>query len=94
VNGRACVSARPELLARLTPVGRPPVTALVVQVGQAYPHCPKSLMRANAWQPEQWVPAEAQPTSAEVTLAQLDMLGLTVAQVEEAERESLRLRYE
>ncbi|MEU2553451.1 MSMEG_1061 family FMN-dependent PPOX-type flavoprotein [Streptomyces sp. NPDC014684] len=94
VNGRACVSARPELLARLTPVGRPPVTALVVQVEEAYPHCPKSLMRANAWQPEQWVPADAQPTSAEVTLAQLDMPGLTVAQVEEAERESLRLRYE
>lgn len=94
VNGRACVSARPELLAQLTPVGKPPVTALVVQVEQVYPHCPKSLMRANAWQPERWVPAEAQPTSAEVTLAQLNLPGLTIDQVEEAERESLRLRYE
>ncbi|MEU3838625.1 MSMEG_1061 family FMN-dependent PPOX-type flavoprotein [Streptomyces sp. NPDC028635] len=94
VNGRACVSARPELLARLTAVGRPPVTALVVQVEQVYPHCPKSLMRADAWQPERWVPADAQPTSAEVTLAQLDVPGLTVEQIEEAERESLRLRYE
>ncbi|MFF9279078.1 MSMEG_1061 family FMN-dependent PPOX-type flavoprotein [Streptomyces griseosporeus] len=94
VNGRACVSARPELLAQLTPVGKPPVTALVVQVEQAYPHCPKSLMRGNAWQPEQWVPADAQPTSAQVTLAQLNLPGLTVEQIEEAERESLRLRYE
>ncbi|AEW93811.1 MULTISPECIES: MSMEG_1061 family FMN-dependent PPOX-type flavoprotein [Streptomycetaceae] len=94
VNGRACVSARPELLAQLTPVGKPPVTAIVVQVEQVYPHCPKSLMRANAWQPERWVPAEAQPTSAEVTLAQLNMPGLTTDQIEEAERESLRLRYE
>ncbi|CAL9421550.1 MULTISPECIES: MSMEG_1061 family FMN-dependent PPOX-type flavoprotein [unclassified Streptomyces] len=94
VNGRACVSARPELLARLTPVGKPPVTALVVQAEEVYPHCPKSLMRANAWQPEQWLPADAQPTSAEVTLAQLDLPGLTVEQIEEAERESLRLRYE
>ncbi|MEU3447281.1 MSMEG_1061 family FMN-dependent PPOX-type flavoprotein [Streptomyces thermolilacinus] len=94
VNGRACVSARPELLARLTPVGRPPVTAIVVEVEQVYPHCPKSLMRANAWQPERWPPADAQPTSAEVTLAQLDLPGLTIDQVEEAERESLRLRYE
>lgn len=94
VNGRACVSARPELLARLTPVGRPPVTAIVVQVEQVYPHCPKSLMRADAWKPEQWVPADAQPTSAEVTLAQLNLPGLTVDQIEEAERESLRLRYE
>ncbi|MFI1563254.1 MSMEG_1061 family FMN-dependent PPOX-type flavoprotein [Streptomyces sp. NPDC020490] len=94
VNGRACVSARPELLARLTPVGKPPVTAIVVQAEQVYPHCPKSLMRADAWQPERWVPAEAQPTSAEVTLAQLNLPGLTVDQIEEAERESLRLRYE
>ncbi|MEU3604509.1 MSMEG_1061 family FMN-dependent PPOX-type flavoprotein [Streptomyces sp. NPDC035033] len=94
VNGRACVSARPELLAQLTPVGKPPVTAIVVQVEQVYPHCPKSLMRANAWQPERWLPADAQPTSAEVTLAQLNLPGLTLDQIEEAERESLRLRYE
>ncbi|GHE78142.1 hypothetical protein GCM10018785_52960 [Streptomyces longispororuber] len=94
VNGRACVSARPELLAQLTPVGKPPVTAIVVHVEQVYPHCPKSLMRANAWHPERWVPADAQPTSAEVTLAQLALPGLTVEQVEEVERESLRLRYE
>jgi PPOX class probable FMN-dependent enzyme len=94
VNGRACVSARPELLAQLTAVGKPPVAAIVVHVEQVYPHCPKSLMRADAWQPERWVPADAQPSSAEVTLAQLDLPGLTVEQVEEAERESLRLRYE
>jgi len=94
VNGRACVSARPELLARLTPVGKPPVTALVVRVEQAYPHCPKSLMRADAWRPGRWLPADAQPSSAEVTLAQLNLPGLTLEQIEEAERESLRLRYE
>lgn len=94
VNGRACVTARPDLLAALTPVGRPPVTAIVVQAEEVYPHCPKSLMRAHAWQPENWLPADAQPSSAEVTLAQLDLPGLTVEQIEEAERESLRLRYE
>ncbi|GAA3110699.1 hypothetical protein GCM10017687_24060 [Streptomyces echinatus] len=42
------------------PSANPPVTALVVHVEQVYPHCPKSLMRANAWQPERWVPADAQ----------------------------------
>ncbi|MFB8778934.1 MSMEG_1061 family FMN-dependent PPOX-type flavoprotein [Streptomyces albogriseolus] len=94
VNGRAVVSARPELLGRLTPVGRPPVSAIVVWVEQAYPHCPKSLLRGNAWKPENWVPADAQPSSAQVTLAQLNLPGLTVEQIEEAERESLRSRYE
>ncbi|WP_217711383.1 hypothetical protein [Actinomadura sp. NAK00032] len=91
VNGRACVSVRPELLTQLGPVGRPPGAAIVVHVEQVYPHCPKSLMRANTWRPEQGVPVDAQPTSAEVTLARLDQPGPTVDQVEEAERESLRL---
>ncbi|MDH3039098.1 MSMEG_1061 family FMN-dependent PPOX-type flavoprotein [Streptomyces sp. TRM75561] len=94
VNGHAFVSARPELLAQLTAVGKPPVSAIVVRIEQAYPHCPKSLMRGNAWQPEKWVPADAQPSSAQVTLAQLNLPGLTVEQIEEIERESLRTRYE
>lgn len=51
-------------------------------------------MRANAWRPERRVPTDAQPTSAEVTLAQLGLPSLTMEQIEEAERESLRLRYE
>ncbi|WP_261717393.1 MSMEG_1061 family FMN-dependent PPOX-type flavoprotein [Streptomyces sp. FZ201] len=94
VNGRACVTAHPELLSRLTPVGRPPVTAIVVRAEEVYPHCPKSLIRANAWKPDQWLPADAQPTSAEVTLAQLNLPDLTLDDVERAEEESLRLRYE
>ncbi len=68
VNGRAFVSARPELLDRLTAVGKTPVSAIVVRVEQAYPHCPKSLMRGNAWQPDRWLlgrrPAEQRPGDA------------------------------
>ncbi|MFE7003055.1 MSMEG_1061 family FMN-dependent PPOX-type flavoprotein [Streptomyces griseus] len=94
VNGRACVSTRPELLSRLTAVGKPPVSALVVGIDEVYPHCPKSLMRAGAWKPEQWLPADAQPTSAEVTLAQLRMPHLTIADIERNEAESLKYRYE
>ncbi|MFJ2738795.1 MSMEG_1061 family FMN-dependent PPOX-type flavoprotein [Streptomyces sp. NPDC087440] len=94
VNGRACVSARPELLAQLTAVGKPPASALVVGIEEVYPHCPKSLLRSGAWQPEQWLPADAQPTSAEVTLAQLRMPELTIADIEQVEAESLKYRYE
>ncbi|MFD0043311.1 MSMEG_1061 family FMN-dependent PPOX-type flavoprotein [Streptomyces anulatus] len=94
VNGRACVSTRPELLSQLTAVGKPPVSALVVGIEEVYPHCPKSLMRSGAWKPEQWLPADAQPTSAEVTLAQLRMPQLTIADIERNEAESLKYRYE
>lgn len=94
VNGRACVSTRPELLSQLTAVGKPPASAIVVGIEEVYPHCPKSLLRGAAWKPEQWLPADAQPTSAEVTLAQLRMPGLTIAEIEQVEADALKYRYE
>ena len=94
VNGRACVSTRPELLSHLTAVGKPPVSALVVGIEEVYPHCPKSLMRSSAWRPEQWLPKDAQPSSAEVTLAQLRLPGLTIADIEQTEADALKYRYE
>jgi PPOX class probable FMN-dependent enzyme len=94
LNGRACVSTRPELLSRLTAVGKPPASALVLGIEEVYPHCPKALLRSGAWKPEQWLPADTQPTSAEVTLAQLRMPELTLADIEQAEADSLKYRYE
>ena len=52
VNGRACVSTRPDLLSQLTAVGKPPASALVLGIEEVYPHCPKSLLRSRAWKPE------------------------------------------
>ncbi|BCY11688.1 MSMEG_1061 family FMN-dependent PPOX-type flavoprotein [Actinoplanes sp. L3-i22] len=94
MNGRACVSTRPDLLSQLTAVGKPPASALVLGIDEVYPHCPKSLLRGSAWKPDQWLPADAQPTSAEVTLAQLRMPGLTIAEIEQAEVDMLKYRYE
>jgi PPOX class probable FMN-dependent enzyme len=94
LNGRACVSTRPDLLSQLTAVGKPPASALVVGIEEVYPHCPKSLIRGGVWKPEQWLPADAQPTSAEVTLAQLRMPGLTIADIEKNEADALKYRYE
>jgi PPOX class probable FMN-dependent enzyme len=94
MNGRACVSTRPELLSQLTAVGKPPASALVLGIEEVYPHCPKSFLRSGAWKPEQWLPADAQPTSAEVTLAQLRMPGLTIAEIEQVEADALKYRYE
>ncbi|MEU6942115.1 pyridoxamine 5'-phosphate oxidase, partial [Streptomyces rubiginosohelvolus] len=52
------------------------------------------LLRSAAWKPDQWLPKDAQPTSAEVTLAQLRMPGLTIADIEQVEADSLKYRYE
>ncbi|MFJ5229164.1 MSMEG_1061 family FMN-dependent PPOX-type flavoprotein [Kitasatospora sp. NPDC088391] len=94
VNGRACVSEDPRLLERLTAVGKPPRTAIVVAADEVYQHCPKAFLRSSAWRPEQWLAADAAPTSAEITLSHLGDPALTLERVLAEEADSLRLRYE
>ncbi|MFJ4776067.1 MSMEG_1061 family FMN-dependent PPOX-type flavoprotein [Streptomyces sp. NPDC088762] len=94
VNGKACVSADPRLLEQLHAVGKPPRTAIVVQVEEVYQHCPKAFLRSNAWKPEQWLAEDAVPSSAEVTLSHLNLPELTLEQIREHERDSLLHRYE
>lgn len=92
VNGRACVTADPELLATLTAVGKPPRAAIVVAADEVYAHCPKAFIRSGLWQPQTWPDAATLPSPAEVTLAHLRDPSLTLADVERDQRESLRDR--
>ncbi|GAA2229716.1 MULTISPECIES: MSMEG_1061 family FMN-dependent PPOX-type flavoprotein [Kitasatospora] len=94
VNGRACVSTDPQLLAQLTAVGKPPRSAVVVAVEAVYGHCPKSFLRAGAWKPEKWLSPDAAPSSAQVTLSHLSDPELTIEMIEQSEREALLYRYE
>ena len=92
VNGRGAVTAEPELLERLTPVGKPPKTAIVVEAEEVYTHCPKAFVRSKLWDPDSWPDPATLPTSAEVTLAHQRNPELTLEQVEEREREALAKR--
>lgn len=92
VNGRACVSADPQLLASLTAVGKPPRSAIVVEAAEVYTHCPKAFIRSGVWQPRTWPQADTLPTPAEVTLAHLRDPALELADVERTQRESIRDR--
>jgi uncharacterized protein len=92
VNGHAGVTAAPELLERLTPVGKPPKTAIVVEAEEVYTHCPKAFVRSKLWDPESWPDPATLPTSAEVTLAHQRNPELTLDQVRQRERESLAKR--
>jgi PPOX class probable FMN-dependent enzyme len=92
VNGRACISADPELLSSLNAVGKAPLTAIVVEAEEVYAHCPKAFIRSGLWEPETWLDPGTLPTSAEVTLAHLRDPELALADVERADRVSLRDR--
>jgi PPOX class probable FMN-dependent enzyme len=94
VNGRACVTSDPELLARLTAVGKPPRTAIVVRADEVYTHCPKAFVRSKVWQPDTWLDPSAYPTGPEAAFAhgRRKEAGLTLAEVEQRQEESLRYR--
>jgi PPOX class probable FMN-dependent enzyme len=89
VNGRAAVSAEPALLERVTPVGKPPRTAIVVQAEEVYAHCPKAFVRSHLWDHSTWPDPATLPTPAEVSVAHRRDPDWSVEQEEERQRESL-----
>jgi uncharacterized protein len=92
VNGAAAVSADPALLERLTAVGKPPKTAIVVEAEEVYTHCPKAFVRSKLWDPGTWPDPADLPSSAEVSLAHQRNPDLTLEQVKKREREALLYR--
>ena len=69
VNGRARISAAPELRRRFVVKGKEPKVVLIISVEQAFQHCPKALLRSNLWQAAQvGRPADA-PTLGDFAVA-------------------------
>jgi hypothetical protein len=89
VNGAACVTARADVLDRLTAVGKAPRTALIVapeEAGRALSEGVRALTPAGAG-----VLARRGRTAvpAEVTLARVGDPDPTLAEVEQSQREGL-----
>jgi uncharacterized protein len=94
VNGHAAVTAAPDVLDHITPVGKPPRTATVVRAEEVYTHCPKAFVRSKLWDPATWPDPATLPTSAEVSLAHQRDPELSLEQVQERERDALANRLE
>jgi PPOX class probable FMN-dependent enzyme len=84
VNGRACVTRDPELMARMAVDGKTPLVAIGVEVEQCFVHCPKAFRRSSLWAPERWPAAEALPSMARVLYDQIRPAGVSL---EDWERE-------
>ena len=54
VNGRAELSAEPELLRKLAARGRAAVLAIHVQIEEVFFHCAKAFLRSQLWKAETW----------------------------------------
>jgi PPOX class probable FMN-dependent enzyme len=66
VNGRASVVADHELLASMTVNGRPPATAVLVEVEEAFLHCGRAFKRGRIWEPATFAERAELPTLAQM----------------------------
>jgi uncharacterized protein len=69
VNGRAQISADPSLRQRFAVDGKEPTTVTVVAVEQAFPHCPKALVRSDLWRAAGTGRPKSAPTLGEFAAA-------------------------
>lgn len=73
VNGRAFITADPELLAELQMQGRSPNLAMVVEIDEVYMHCARAFLRSGLWQPETWPNPDDVPTLRAIMCEQKDL---------------------
>jgi uncharacterized protein len=66
VNGRVTLSRHQPLLDSLAMQGKAPDLALIVDIDEAYMHCPRAFKRSRLWEPESWPEKGSVPTMAEI----------------------------
>jgi hypothetical protein len=54
VNGRATIVRDQDILERSAVAGKQPALAIVIDVEEAFLHCPKCILRSNLWDDDTW----------------------------------------
>src|SRR3954447_16180415 len=66
VNGRAQVSAEPELLTSFRMDGKAPRTVIVMTVEEVYFQCARAIVRSDLWNPDKRVDPKSLPTPGQI----------------------------
>ena len=66
VNGRALVSADPELLAPFGVEGKTPRSVIVMTVEEIYFQCARAIIRSHLWDPDRRVDPKSLPTPGQI----------------------------
>ena len=69
LNGRAFLTAYPELLASFAVEGSAPRSVIIVEIETVYFQCARAIARADLWNPEKYVPASCLPTPGQMLAA-------------------------
>jgi PPOX class probable FMN-dependent enzyme len=73
VNGRAFITADPELLAAMAVQDRAPKLATVIAIDEVYMHCARSFLRSGMWQPDKWPDPDTIPTLSAIMAEQKNL---------------------
>jgi len=82
VNGRACITRDPDLLATMAVEGKVPSLAIGVEVEEVFLHCAKAFKRSGLWEPARWPDISGLVSSAKIFHDQVKILGMTVEDYE------------
>jgi PPOX class probable FMN-dependent enzyme len=66
VNGRACVSIDPDLLASFSMESKAPRSVIVLQVEAIYFQCARAIVRSDLWNSAKHVDPRSLPTAGEI----------------------------
>lgn len=82
VNGRACITRDPDLLATMAVEGKVPSLAIGVEVEEVFLHCAKAFKRSGLWEPARWPDIGELVSSARIFHDQVKIPGMTVEDYE------------
>ncbi|TKW77866.1 MAG: pyridoxamine 5'-phosphate oxidase family protein, partial [Bradyrhizobium icense] len=72
VNGRAYLSADPDLLASFVMGGKAPRSVIVMTIDELYFQCARAIVRSDLWNPEKRVDPKSLPTPGEILAGMSD----------------------
>ena len=72
INGRATLVIDPQLRQSFAIRGKVPATVVVIEVDRIYTQCPKAVIRADLWNPNQFINPSELPSSGTMTQALVD----------------------
>jgi uncharacterized protein len=78
VNGRACITRDPDLLATLAVADKVPSLAIGVEVEEVFLHCAKAFKRSGLWEPARWPDLGDLTSSAKMFHDQVKIPGMSV----------------
>jgi len=66
VNGRATLTTARALLAPCAVEEKVPRLGILVDIEEAYTHCPKAFLRSDLWNPSKFIDGKTLPTSGQI----------------------------